>query len=126
MGFNRNKILIVDDEKAIRMGLSKCVKASGFDTMEACDGNEALRLAAEQLPGLIVLDVMMHGMSGLEVCRKLKSDPYTKDIKVIMLSARGQIREREEGLEAGADKYITKPFDYRDLIKNITTLLRIK
>ncbi|MBN1292730.1 MAG: response regulator [Candidatus Latescibacteria bacterium] len=126
MELNRNRILIVDDEKAIRMGLSMCVKASGFESMEACDGNEALRFASEQHPGLIVLDVMMHGMSGLEVCRKLKSDPSTKDIKVIMLSARGQIREREEGLEAGADKYITKPFDYRELIKNIKILLGIK
>ena len=123
MDLDRNKILIVDDEKAIRMGLSKCVKASGFETMEACDGNEALLLATEHLPGLIILDVMMHGMSGLEVCRKLKSDPDTQDIKIIMLSARGQIREREEGLEAGADKYITKPFDYRELINNIVMLL---
>ena len=126
MKFNSNKILIVDDEKAIRMGLSMCVKASGFESFEASNGNEALRIATEQHPGLIVLDVMMHGMSGLEVCRKLKSDSATKDIKIIMLSARGQIREREEGIEAGADKYITKPFDYRDLIKNIKLLLGIE
>lgn len=123
MEINPNRILIVDDEKAIRKGLSTCVKASGFEAVEACDGNEALRIAAEQLPGLIILDVMMYGMSGLEVCRKLKSDPDTQDIKIIMLSARGQMREREEGLEAGADKYITKPFDYRDLINNIVILL---
>ena len=123
MKINRNKILIVDDEKAIRMGLSKCIKASGFVTIEAVDGNEALRLAAEHLPGLIILDVMMRGLSGLEVCKQLKRDTYTKDIKIIILSARGQLREREEGIEAGADKYITKPFDYRELIKNINQLL---
>ncbi|GAJ12944.1 unnamed protein product [marine sediment metagenome] len=126
MGLNSNKILIVDDEKAIRLGLSKCVKASGFETLEACDGYEALRLAVEHQPGLIILDVMMHGLSGLEVCRQLKKDPYTKDIKIIMLSARGQLREREEGLEAGADKYVTKPFNYRELIKNINQLLGLK
>ena len=83
MKLERKKILIVDDEKAIRLGLSKCVKASGFDTLEACDGNEALHLAVEHLPGLIILDVMMHGLSGLEVCRQLKKDPCTKDIKII-------------------------------------------
>ena len=100
MKLDLKKILIVDDEKAIRMGLSKCMKASGFVTIEASDGNEASRLAVEHLPGVIILDVMMHGLSGLEVCRRLKRDPQTKDIKIIILSARGQLREREKDLKS--------------------------
>jgi len=126
MNSGGTKILIVDDEKAIRLGLSKCLHASGFETFEASNGNDALQLAAENLPGIIILDVMMHGLSGLEVCRRLKQDANTKDIKIIILSAKGQLREREEGIEAGADRYITKPFDYRELIKTIHQLLGVK
>ena len=123
MKINHNKILIVDDERALRIGLARCVNAEGFEHIEASDGNEALKLASEHMPGLVILDVMMRGMSGLEVCRKVRQDKEMKEIKVIMLSARGQQKEREEGLEAGADYYITKPFDYRELIKHIKSLL---
>jgi len=126
MNNSGKKILIVDDEKAIRLGLSKCLKASGFETFEAGNGNDALLLAVEHLPGIIILDVMMHGLSGLEVCRRLKQDANTRDIKIIILSAKGQLREREEGIEAGADRYITKPFDYRELIKTINQLLGVE
>ena len=106
MKINNNKILIVDDERALRVGLARCVNAQGFEHIEASNGNEALVLASEHMPGLVILDVMMHGMSGLEVCRKLRHNSATKDIKIIMLSARGQQKEREEGLEAGADYFI--------------------
>lgn len=123
MEFDNNKILIVDDEKALRLGLSKCIKAAGFEPLEAANGNEALCLVSEYQPGLIILDVMMRGMSGLEVCRLLRKDPQAAEIKIIILSAKGQIKEREEGLDAGADYYITKPFDYRELIKIIKQLL---
>ncbi|MBT4400426.1 MAG: response regulator [Candidatus Latescibacteria bacterium] len=119
MVLDNNKILIVDDEKALRFGLSRCIKAAGFETLEAADGNEAMCLVSEHGPGLIILDVMMRGMSGLEVCRLLRKDPQVEEIKIIILSAKGQIKEREEGLDAGADYYITKPFDYRELIKTI-------
>ena len=125
MEYNNNKILIVDDEKALRLGLVKCVKAEGFEPLEAADGNKALEMVKDHKPGLVILDVMMHGMSGLEVCRLLRKDPQTKNIKIIILSARGQLKEREEGLDAGADYYITKPFNYRELIKQIKQLLEI-
>ena len=123
MELDRNKILIVDDEKALRVGLVKIMESIGFEPIDAADGEEALHLVRDHMPALIILDVMMGGMSGLDVCRMLKEDPQTKAIKIIMLSARGQIKEREEGLEAGADSYITKPFDYKELIKTIKELI---
>lgn len=119
----KRKILIVDDEWSLRSGLSRCVQAAGFEPLEAADGEEALRMVTEHQPALIILDVMMRGLSGLEVCRMLKNNPRLKPIKIIILSAKGQTKECEEGLEAGADYYITKPFDYRELIKTIGHML---
>lgn len=123
MEFDRNKVLIVDDEQALRRGLARCISSAGFDTVEAADGHEALRMVHEHRPGLVVLDVMMRGLSGLDVCRILRDDRNTSGIRIIFLSARGQTREQEEGLEAGGDHYITKPFDYRELIGKIRELL---
>jgi len=125
MVLDSRKILIVDDEKSLRSGLAKCVKIAGFEPLEAADGNEALSMVTKHKPGLIILDVMMRGLSGLEVCRLLRKDSQIRGIKVIMLSAKGQLKEREEGFEAGADYYITKPFDYRELIKIIKQFLEI-
>ena len=119
----QHKILIVDDEKMLRLGLARCIEAAGFSAATAEDGLEALQLVEQERPDLIVLDVMMRGMNGLEVCRVLRSDPATRNIKIVFLSARGQEREKAEGLDAGGDFYITKPFDYRDLIKVVTQLL---
>lgn len=120
---DKTKILVVDDEKPLRMGLLKIVETAGYQSFEAENGNDALKIVEEQQPGLIILDVMMKGMSGLEVCRKLKNDPEKSSIKIIILSARGQIREKEEGLNAGADSYITKPFDYKELMRTVRELL---
>jgi DNA-binding response OmpR family regulator len=126
MEANRNKVLIVDDEKALRVGLSLCLRNAGFETMEAADGEEVLRLVDEYQPALIILDVMMHGISGLEVCRKLRNNPRTEGIKIVFLSAKGQLKERAEGMEAGGDYYITKPFNYRELIKVVKELLQTR
>jgi len=117
------KILIVDDEEAIRIALKDCIKNSGFDSIEAKNGDEALQLVKEYHPSVIILDVMLPDISGLEVCRKLKDDPKTKKIKIIILSARGQEKEKEEGLKAGADRYVTKPFDYVELMRIVEELL---
>lgn len=119
----QKKILIVDDDKTIRMALTDCFRKVGFDTLEAADGNEALHVVETQQPEVIILDVMMPGMSGIEVCRKLRDNPKTKRIKIIMLSARGQEKEKEEGLKAGADRYVTKPFDYEELMSIVEKLL---
>ena len=110
------KILIVDDEKAMRLALTECLKITGYTLMEASNGKEALELIIKNHPELVILDVMMPDISGLEVCRSIRKNPKTNGIKVIILSARGQEKEKEEGLRAGADRYITKPFDYAELI----------
>ncbi|MFC1574405.1 ATP-binding protein, partial [Candidatus Latescibacterota bacterium] len=117
------RLLIVDDEKSYRQALADCVQSAGFESLEASDGNEALHMVNTHKPALIILDVMMRGLSGLDVCRKIRDDPETRDIKVIILSARGQEKEKEEGFEAGADRYMTKPFDYKELIRTIEELL---
>ncbi len=126
MELDRCKILIVDDEKAIRLGLSKCVEASGFTPLEAANGYEALQLVEQQRPGLVILDVMMRGMSGLEVCRLLRANSRIEGIKIIILSAKGQQKEKKEGIEAGADRYITKPFEYKELLRQIKQLVEKK
>ncbi len=116
-------LLVVDDERSYREAIADCVRNAGYAALEAADGNEALRLAEEARPSLVILDVMMPDLSGLDVCRILREKPETKDIPVIMLSARGQIKEKEEGLKAGADRYITKPFDNESLMLAIGELL---
>ena len=123
MNLDRNKILIVDDEMAIRLGLARCVKNAGFEPVVASNGSEALLLTEQHRPALVLLDVMMHGLSGLEVCRKLRENPDTRNMKIVFLSAKSQIKEQEEGLEAGGDYYVTKPFDYKELIKIIKHFL---
>ncbi|HUU27991.1 MAG TPA: response regulator [archaeon] len=123
MVLNQNKILIVDDEKALRLGLSRCLQNAGFETLVAECGAEALCLMDLHQPALIILDVMMRGLSGLEVCRTLRKKPETSAVKIVFLSAKGQLRDKVEGLEAGGDYYITKPFDYRELITIIKELL---
>ena len=120
----KHKILIVDDEQAMRFTLQECIDEAGFIPIVASSGEEALRMVAEHEPSLILLDVMMPGMSGIEVCRKLRKNPETSMMKIIMLSARGQNKEKEEGIEAGADHYITKPFKYHDLLECIEGMLR--
>lgn len=117
-----DKILLVDDEKAIRLALTECLKTAGFEPLEASEGGEAVRMARKHHPALMILDVMLPDVSGLEVCRTLKKDPGTRGIKIIMLSARGQEKEKEEGLQAGADRYITKPFSYEELMREIEEL----
>ena len=110
------KILIVDDEEPLRIGLAHCVNNAGFEALTAADGLEALKMIEQHRPSLVFLDVMMQGMSGLEVCRILRKNPETRQLKIVFLSAKGQVKEQEEGLKAGADYYITKPFDYKQLI----------
>ena len=124
MILNQNKILIVDDEKALRIGLAHCVKNAGFEPVVAANGEEALQLVEKHWPAMVILDVMMNGISGLEVCRILRKKPDANKIKIVFLSAKGQLKEQAEGLEAGADYYITKPFSYKELIGIIKDLLR--
>ena len=115
----KKKLLIADDEKYPHDLLTKLLPVDEFDIIHAYDGKETLRLAKEQLPDLIVLDIMMPLMDGRDICKKLKNDPETKNIKIIMLTAKDQQHDRILGLELGADDYITKPCSINYLARRI-------
>jgi len=117
-------ILIVEDEAAIREMVRFALGKSGFNFIEASDGDEAQALMADQLPDLILLDWMLPGISGIELARRLKRDDYTRSVPIIMLTARSEEDDRVGGLEAGADDYVTKPFSPRELVARIKAVLR--
>jgi len=117
----KEKILIVDDDRAINQMLEIRLPMAGYRVITATDGLTAIDLVAQESPDLVVLDVMLPGMTGYEVCRKLR-EQYR--IPIIMLSAMSDIKDRILGLEAGADDYITKPFSPRELEARIATILR--
>jgi CheY-like chemotaxis protein len=103
-------ILIADDEDALRALVRVTLDSGRFQIVEATDGIEALRLARQHHPDLLFLDWAMPGLSGLEVCRRLRADPSTKNLTIVMLTARAQEFDRAAALEVGVDAYITKPF----------------
>jgi len=114
-------ILLVDDEVVLRTGLTFTLHQHGYRVSSASDGLEGLQLAEQQRPDVVVLDVSLPGLDGLEVCRKLRR---TSNVPVIMLSARAQEADKIQGLKLGADDYVTKPFSSRELIARIEALLR--
>ena len=118
------QILIVEDEADIRELLRFNLEREGFSVLEAEDGNEALRLARQHLPDLMLLDVMMPGPDGFEVCRLLGAQAETANIPVLMLTARGEEMDRVVGLSLGADDYVVKPFSVRELMLRIRAVLR--
>ncbi len=120
------RILIVDDVPANARLLEAKLSAEYYQATIARDGFEALALARSWQPDLILLDVMMPGMDGFECCRKLKQQPQTLHIPVVMVTALGQARERLEGLEAGADDFLTKPVDHATLMARVRSLIRLK
>ena len=117
------RILIADDEPNIVASLEFLMEQAGFEVRTAADGHEALALAASFAPDLVLLDVMMPGKSGYEVCQHLKADAATRHVKVVMLSAKGRDVEVAKGIELGADAYVTKPFSTRELAAQIRALL---
>jgi phosphate regulon transcriptional regulator PhoB len=118
------KVLVADDEADVRNLVCSSLKNAGFSPLEAEDGNTALEQARASLPALIVLDLMLPGMSGLEVCKALKAEPATKNIPIIMLTARADEVDRILGFELGADDYMTKPFSPRELTLRVQSVLR--
>jgi two-component system phosphate regulon response regulator PhoB len=112
-------LLIAEDEEGIRALVKMTLARNKYEILEAVDGEEALALAREHRPQLILLDVMMPGLSGFEVCRALKDDPITAQATVVMLSARTQEADREQGMASGADDYFTKPFSPIALLRKI-------
>ena len=117
------KILICDDEPYILESVSYIARQAGYDFITAEDGEQALELAKKENPTLMILDVSMPKMTGYEVCEQLKSDPETKDIHIVMLTARGQERDERIGMESGADEYVTKPFSPRNLRKRMDEIM---
>ncbi len=120
----RPKILVVDDEPDALELIEFNLKSSGFDVLTAADGETALRLARTRAPDLILLDLMLPEVDGLEVCKILRRDPATSNLPIVMLTAKAAEVDRVLGLELGADDYVTKPFSPRELVLRVKNLLR--
>ena len=120
----QKRILIVDDEPAIREMVAFALRKGEYDPVHAGDAREAQAAIAERVPDLILLDWMLPGTSGLELARRWRRDALTRDIPIIMLTARGEENDRVGGLEAGVDDYVVKPFSARELLARIRAVLR--
>lgn len=124
MSITQPSVLLVEDEPAQREVLAYNLEAEGMDVQRAENGEEAILLVAENTPDLVILDWMMPLMSGIEVCRQLKTREDTKHIPIIMLSARSEEVDTVRGLETGADDYMVKPYSMRELMARVRTQLR--
>ena len=120
----KETILIVEDEKDIVRMLEYNLKKNGYKTLVARNGETALAAARKEKPAIILLDLMLPGIDGLEACKALKADPKTTAISIIMLTAKAQESDKIVGLELGADDYITKPFSPRELVARVRAVLR--
>ena len=118
------KILIVEDEQEIAEIIQECLEAEGFNCSVCHDGNSALRLYSELQPDLVVLDIRLPGMDGLEVCNQIRAKPVANDPYILMLTSRGEEIDRIIGLSTGADDYYIKPFSPRELVARVRALLR--
>ncbi|MFA4843641.1 MAG: response regulator [Candidatus Margulisiibacteriota bacterium] len=118
------EILIIEDERDIVETLEYNLKKEGYRVAKAYDGISGLKMAESKIPSLILLDLMLPGLSGLDICRKLKKDDRTAGIPIIMLTAKGTETDKVVGLEVGADDYLTKPFSIKELIARIKVILR--
>jgi two-component system, OmpR family, phosphate regulon response regulator PhoB len=117
-------VLIVDDEQDLAELIDFNLRAAGFSTRVALTGEGALSVAREQRMDLVLLDLMLPDMSGVEVCRQLRSHASTRELPIIMLTAKGEEADRVRGFEAGADDYVTKPFSVRELVLRLRAILR--
>ncbi len=119
-----SKVLVVEDSVAQRQMISELLKKGGLNVSVASDGVEALEQFAAYNPDIVVLDIVMPRMNGYEVCRRIKSDPKTQNIPVVMCSSKGEEFDRYWGMKQGADAYIAKPFEPVELIGTVKQLLR--
>jgi two-component system phosphate regulon response regulator PhoB len=117
-------LLLVEDDRALADLLTWHFDREGYDIVRTADGDEALLLAEERTPDLVILDWMIEGVSGIEVCRRLRRRPSTAHVPIIMLTARGEESDRIRGLHTGADDYVTKPFSPRELIARVGAVMR--
>ncbi len=123
---SQQTILVIEDERALVEVLTYNLRKEGFEVLSAGDGQDGLRRAQTNLPDLIVLDLMLPVIEGLEVCRQLRSGPRTRDIPILMLTARSEEIDEILGFQMGADDYVTKPFKIKALIQRVKALLRRK
>jgi len=119
----QKSVLLVEDEDAIAIALEYLIARQGYETRRVADGNAALEALEEAPPDLVVLDVMIPDRSGYEICQMIRRDTALKDVKVLMMTARGGEVERRKGLALGADAFLTKPFATADLTAQIRALL---
>ncbi|NQE04932.1 Chemotaxis protein CheY [ANME-1 cluster archaeon GoMg1] len=120
----RTKILIVDDELDTLLPLKRALEMEDFNVVEAQDGAEALEKVRAEIPDLVLLDLMLPKINGFEVCQRLKQEEATSYIPIIMLTAKGETSDKIEGIEIGADDYVTKPFNLDELKARIKAVLR--
>jgi DNA-binding response OmpR family regulator len=118
----KKHLLVVEDDAHIRLGLCDALRSEGYDVMECCHGGEAVALIRQRTPDLVVLDIMLPGKSGYDVCREVRA--VKSRVPILMLSAKGQEIDKVVGLELGADDYVTKPFSLRELLARVQALLR--
>jgi two-component system phosphate regulon response regulator PhoB len=118
------RLLLIEDDRALADLLIWHLDREGYDIVRTADGDEALLLAQERTPDLVILDWMIEGISGIEVCRRLRRRASTARVPIIMLTARGEESDRIRGLQTGADDYVTKPFSPRELLARVGAVLR--
>ncbi len=118
-----HSVLVVDDEPNIVMSLEFLMEQAGFEVRIAADGEAALKAMQDKVPDLVLLDVMMPKRDGYDLCQMIRAKPEWKDVRIIMLTAKGREVEREKGMALGADDYVTKPFSTRELVERVKTFL---
>ena len=119
-----SRVLVIEDEQDLQEVLAYNLRQAGYEVVSATSGQEGLRLLAERAPDLILLDLMLPDLSGTQICRAIKSDPKTKGIPVVMMTAKGEEIDRVVGFELGAEDYVVKPFSVRELLLRIQAILR--
>jgi DNA-binding response OmpR family regulator len=119
------RILIVDDEPNIVLALELLMKKEGFEVHTADDGEKALNAVRELRPDLVLLDIMMPKLDGYEVCQRIRADESLKNVRIMMLTAKGREVEKEKGMALGVDSYITKPFSTREVVLKVKELLTV-
>ena len=117
------KLLVADDEPNIVISLEYLMKREGYDVLVATDGNQALEAIQREQPALVLLDVMMPGKTGFEVCQAVRADPALDGVRILMLTAKGRETDVSKGLALGANAYMTKPFSTRELVQKVADLL---
>jgi DNA-binding response OmpR family regulator len=117
-------VLVVDDDTDVAETIERALRQSGEEAMVAHRGADALHLARQRTPDLVVLDIIMPGMTGIEVCRHMRASPELAPVPILFLTAKGEIGDKIDGFEAGADDYLTKPFDLREMVLRVRALLR--